>query len=114
MPYCEILTTTKVEKAEEMKLNHEMARIIELIPGKSERWVMTHIEDEARMAFAGTNEEPAAMITVKTFGELLADQYDMLTKEICTSISTALQVPQDRLYVKYEPIYHWGWDGGNF
>ena len=43
MPYCEILTTTKVEKAEEMKLNHEVGRIIEQIPGKSERWVMTHI-----------------------------------------------------------------------
>lgn len=114
MPYLEILTTTKVEKAEEIKLHHELARLIELIPGKSERWVMTHIEDEAKMAFAGSNDEPVAMVTVKTFGELLTEQYDMLTKEICPSLSSALNVPQERLYVKYESINHWGWNGGNF
>ena len=114
MPYCEILTTTKVEKAEEMKLNHEIARIIEQIPGKSERWVMTHIQDETRMAFAGTNAAPAAVITVKTFGELAPEQYDMLTKSFCQSAAQLLKVPSDRLYVTYEPITHWGWDGANF
>lgn len=114
MPYCEIITTSKVEKAEEMKLNHEIARIIEQIPGKSERWVMTHIQDEARMAFAGTNEVPAAMIMVKTFGELTSEQYDMLTKSFCNTVARLLEVPSERLYVTYEPVTHWGWDSANF
>ncbi len=114
MPYCEVITTTKVDKSRDMELSHELARIIELIPGKEERWVMTHIEDQARMAFAGDNEQPCAMITLKTFGELTPEQYDMLTKEMCSSASKLLGVAPDRLYVKYEPIVHWGWNGENF
>lgn len=114
MPYCEVITTEKIEKADEKKLNREIARIIELIPGKSERWVMTHIEDEARMSFAGTGEEPTAMITVKTFGELTGEYYDLLTREFCGELSKLIGVPPDRVYVVYEPITHWGWNKENF
>lgn len=114
MPYCEVLTTTKIGKPEEKALDREIARIIELVPGKSERWVMVHIEDQARMSFAGSCEEPAAMVTLKTFGELEPEMYDLLTQEFCARLSERLHVPRDRIYVVYEPIAYWGWDGKNF
>lgn len=114
MPYCEVITTKKIDKNDEMSLSHELARIIELVPGKSERWVMVHIADEAKMAFAGSNDAPVAMITVRTFGELSAEYYDLLTKEFCAATEKMLAVPADRVYVVYEPIIHWGWNGTNF
>lgn len=114
MPYCEIITTAKIDKQLDMKLSHELARIIELVPGKQERWVMTHIEDEARMSLGGINTENSAMVTLSTFGELTSEQYNMLTKELCASASKLLNVAPDRIYVRYESIIHWGWNGENF
>lgn len=114
MPYCEIITSRKICSDCELLLNREIARIIEQIPGKSERWVMTHMEDEARMCFAGDGEAPSAMITVKTFGKLENTQYDMLTKELCSVVSKLLNLPTDRVYVVYQPIDTWGWNGANF
>lgn len=114
MPYCELITTVKVEKKEEMALSHALAKVIETIPGKTENWVMTHIEDEARMAFAGSNGEPSAMVTVKTFGEPEQKYYDLLTAGFCDRITELLGVPKDRIYVVYEPIQNWGWNGQNF
>ena len=114
MPYFEVQTSTRVPEEKRPALRHELARIIELIPGKSESWVMVHLEDGADMSFAGDGEAPAAMIVLKTFGELDGAQYDMLTRELCASMSERLGVPPDRLYVVYEPITHWGWNGGNF
>lgn len=114
MPYCEILTSCKVSAQTQRLLDKEFGRIIELIPGKSERWVMTHTEDEAKMCFAGDSEAPCAMITVKTFGALTELQYDMLTKEFCSGVSKLLGVPADRIYVVYQPIENWGWHGANF
>lgn len=114
MPYCEVITTKKVDRSCVAEYSHALAEIIEMVPGKSERWVMVHIEDEAKMAFAGADDEPAAMITLKTFGDLDSGQYDMLTREFCAAAERLLSVPADRVYVVYEPIVHWGWNGDNF
>jgi len=114
MPYCELITTNKTEAYDTMSLSHELAKIIEKIPGKEERWVMTHIEGGAKMAFAGCDEKPVALISLKSFGELGAEQYDMLTREFCTMAERLLAVPADRVYVTYEPVMHWGWNGSNF
>ena len=114
MPYCEIITSRKVCSDSEILLSKEFVRIIELIPGKSERWVMTHIEDDARMCFAGNSDDACAMLTVKTFGELTSPQYDMLTKEFCAAVSRLLNLSADRIYVTYQPIKNWGWNGENF
>lgn len=114
MPYCEVITTVKVPAETEMTLNHALTRVIENIPGKTERWVMTHIADEAKMAFAGTNDAPAAMITVKTFGTPEAQYYDVLTKAFCREVAPILGVSPERMYIVYEPIDHWGWNSKNF
>ena len=90
MPYCNIKTNVKVEKKKE--LSKELTKVIELIPGKTENWIMTSIDDEAVMSFAGT-DDPCALITLKTYGE---------------------PIRPDRIYVDHEPIAHWGWNGANF
>ena len=41
MPYCNIKTNVKVEKKKE--LSKELTKVIELIPGKTENWIMTSI-----------------------------------------------------------------------
>lgn len=114
MPYCNIKTTVKVEKDKEMELSHALAKVIGMIPGKTEDWVMTSVDDEAAMAFAGTNELPAALITLKTYGQPEQKYYDMVTKGFCETVSRMLSIPQDRIYVIHEPIAHWGWNGQNF
>lgn len=114
MPYFDIATTQKLTNTSKKQLQQEMGRIIELIPGKSESWLMVQLHDEACLSFAGTADAPAAVVTLKTFGELVSEQYDMLTAEICQRVGTLLQTSSDRIYVIYEPITHWGWNGSNF
>lgn len=114
MPYFDVKTTTSLNAETKENLYHELARIIELVPGKSESWVMVNLADQAQMCFAGISAEPAAAVVLKTFGELEGQYYDLLTKEICSRISPMIGVQPDRLYVTYEPITHWGWNGENF
>ena len=114
MPYCNIKTTVKVEKEKEMEVSHALAKVIELIPGKTENWIMTSIDDEAVLVFAGTNEQPAALITLKTLGEPENKYYDLMTEGFCETVSRMLGISADRIYIIYEPIEHWGWNGRNF
>ena len=111
MPYCNVKTNVKVEKKKE--LSKALTETIELIPGKTENWIMISIDDEAFMTFAGT-EDPTAMITLKTFGQPEQKYYDLVTAGFCKSVSSMLGIPQDRIYISHEPSDLWGWNGGNF
>lgn len=114
MPYFEVQTSTCLKKETQDALYHELGRIMELVPGKSEQWVMVHLEENAKMCFSGNSQAPAAAIVVKTFHELEEQYYDLLTAELCKSAAQLLGVDSKRIYVIYEPISHWGWDSGNF
>ena len=111
MPYCNVKTNVKVEKKEE--LSKALTKIIELIPGKTENWIMTSIDDDSFMTFAGS-DEPTAMITLKTFGQPAQKYYDMVTEKFCAAVSSMLGIREDRIYISNEPSQHWGWNGGNF
>ena len=91
MPYCNVKTNVKVEKKKE--LSKALTKTIERIPGKTENWIMTSIDDEAFMTFAGS-EEPTAMITLKTFGKPAQKYYDMVTAGFCETVSNMLQQKQ--------------------
>ena len=48
MPYIKTSTTVKVTKEMEKALTEEYGKAIELIPGKSEEWLMLNLSDECR------------------------------------------------------------------
>ncbi len=114
MPYFHIRTNRAVEEASKEALYQELGRIIELIPGKSAGWVMTGLDAEADLCFAQDSSQPAAMVLLKSMGGLESRQYDLLTEELCAAVHRLLDIPPDRIYVTYESIAHWGWNGKNF
>ena len=114
MPFIDLKTTAKISEDKEKNLTEEFGKIITLIPGKSERWLMLNFNDECRMAFSGTNDKDTAYINVELLGSTTDAVYDNLTRAICDTVSTVLNVPSDRIYVKYEECEHWGFAGENF
>lgn len=114
MPYFEVKTSLVLEKEKKEALYSELGRIIELIPGKSASWVMTVLEENAGIHFAGDSEQPAAMVLFRSLGDMEKTHYELLTAEICASISKLLGIGLDRIYVMYESITYWGWNGKNF
>ena len=113
MPYIELKTNVKIEDSVKADLHKMFGREIELIPGKTEKWLMTAAEGEVSMSFAGS-DEPCVFVTVSIFGAASPEAYDALTASLCEKVSAALSIPADRIYVKYEEVSTWGWNGMNF
>ena len=114
MPYIETKTSAKVTKEKELALKEALGKAIELIPGKSERWLMLNLIDECRMALAGTTEPDVAMVEVDIFGTSTDDAFDALTARICKVVNEIIGINKDRIYVKYREVDRWGWNGMNF
>ena len=113
MPFIQTKTNVSISKEQEMSLKTAFGKAIELIPGKSERWLMLGFSDNERMWFVG-DDAPLAYISVKLFGSASDSAYDALTANLTEIVSSELGVSASRIYVKYEEIDHWGWNGSNF
>ncbi len=111
MPYIKVATNASGIDAE--RIEKKLGEAISLIPGKTERWLMTKVEDGVKMAFAGT-EEPCVMAEVSLFGSASRDAYDRLTAELCRVLAEETGAPENSVYVKYEETGVWGWSGSNF
>lgn len=113
MPYIEVKTNVQVNEVTKENLHRILGKKIALIPGKTERWLMTDVAGDKSMSFGG-DSAGCAMVEVALFGKAADEAYDALTAAICESVGEALCISGDRVYVKYEEVSHWGWNGMNF
>ncbi len=114
MPYIDLKTTVKISAENEETLRKEFGKIITLIPGKTEAWLMLNFDDKRRMAFKGNADSDTAIVSVDLLGTASEKAYADMTHAICTTVSYVLGVPFNRVYVKYAEYSHWGYAGENF
>ena len=114
MPFINSKISIKITSEEKDIIKTKLGSAIELIPGKSEDWLMVGFEDECSLYFKGKASEKIAFIEVKIFGTTSKEAYSMLTSEICNIYNDVLGIPKDKIYVKYEEVSNWGWNGNNF
>ena len=114
MPFINSKVTVPLSDVERDTLKAKLGQAISLVPGKSEAWLMVGFEDNYSLYFKGKKEAKLAFVEVKIFGGASDEAYDKLTGEICRIYEEVLGIPQDKIYVKYEEVEHWGWNGSNF
>lgn len=113
MPYISVKTPFRTEKQAAEKMKAEFGKAIELLPGKTERWLMVSFDSQDEMFFAGSSS-PSAIAEISVFGKAKPEYYEKLTAEVCRIISENTDIPPDRIYVKYSETDNWGFNGTNF
>ncbi|MCM1498704.1 MAG: phenylpyruvate tautomerase MIF-related protein [Clostridium sp.] len=113
MPFIDSKVNVSVSAEQEKELKTRLGQIISLIPGKSEAWLMTGFQDNYHLYFRGDNSQPTAFIEVKVFGGNNPAAFEAMTAEICKIFNDVLGVAMDHIYIKYEAVSEWGWNGGN-
>lgn len=114
MPFISSKVSIAMEEQQREELKDKLGKIIAIIPGKSEEWLMIEFADQCDLSFRGKRRQPAAFIEVKVFGDIPEECLGKLTKEICLAYTEVLQIDPTNIYVKYEEVYKWGWNGANF
>ena len=92
MPFINSKVTVKMSPETKERVKSRLGEAIAIIPGKSESWLMVGFEDEYDLYFKGNRDKETAFVEVKIFGSASAD----------------------RIYIKYEEVANWGWNGNNF
>lgn len=114
MPMIATKTNVTISPDAELRLKNELGKAISILSGKSEQWLMLSFEDNQHLYFHGDGSEPIAYIEVKAFGKIDYAQSNKLTAKICEIFGNALGIDASNIYVKYEEVEMWGWNGSNF
>ncbi len=113
MPYINAKTNVAISKETEIEIKKKLGKAIELIPGKSENWLMVSLEERCSLYFKGRSDNAIAFVEVKLFGSADDGAYDKLTAAVTKILKEELNIAPDQIYVKYEEVSHWGWNGNN-
>lgn len=113
MPCIQVTTNKELpaEKQEQMKIR--FGKAIELLPRKSEKWLMCIFRPKCGVWFHGESGD-AAFLEVDVFGALDREACNALTKELMAIASSELDIAEDQIYIKYSETPNWGWAGKNF
>lgn len=114
MPFISLKTSVNLSKEKEELLRQRLGEIIEIIPGKSEEWLMIGFEDNYKLHFKGEELLKGAFINLKIFGKTTKEIYAQLTKELCSLLNEVLEIPRDKIFITYDEVENWGWNGENF
>ena len=114
MPYLRTRVNTPVNEEKTASLRRLFGEAISILPGKTERWLMVDIEENASLSLAGDGSRPLAMLEVELFGKSTPEAYQALTARLTEICEEVLGVAPDGVYVKYAEVEHWGFAGSNF
>ena len=114
MPFINSKISTSLTEAQETEIKTRLGQAIQTIPGKSESWLMVGFEPDYKLYFRGSNAEPMAMVEVSVYGSENPAAFSKLTGQICDIFNDVLGISPDHVYVKYQAVSNWGWNGDNF
>ena len=111
MPFVQI-STSKKSVLENNLLQKEISRMISDLTGKPEDFVMTMIQSDSKMTFAGS-EDPCCFVRLKSIGSL---NQALMSKSLCELISSKTNIKANRIYIEFADVKasNWGFNNSTF
>ena len=107
MPYISLKTNHKLTLRQENTIKSKSGELISLIPGKTEKALMIHMEDDQIMYFKG-EETPCMMIEINLYKSAKFDDKKKLTEAMIQMIHETTKIEADNIYVIFHEFDHWG------
>lgn len=114
MPFVNAKVTVELNNDKKNSLKEKIARALETHLGKSENVLMVGFEDNYCLYFKGNMHADSAFIEIAYLGKASPDKLNSLTYELTNAFSSVLGITQSRIYIKYEEVTYWGFNGSNF
>ena len=111
MPLIQVNTSSKSVLDSEL-LQKEISKMVADLTGKSENYVMTMIQSNTQMTFAGT-DEPCCFIKLKSIGSI---KPSLMSKSLCELISSKTNIKTNRIYIEFKDVKasNWGYNSSTF
>ena len=101
-----------VDVEQEFKIKSRLGKAIEILPGLSEKFLLTGIESNCALYLRG-EKIPTAYVEVSVFGNEIHLGYEKFSLAVTEIFVDVLNIPPQNVYIKFSDIAAWS-VGGNF
>lgn len=112
MPFIDSKITLSVSEEKKEIIKNKLGQLVSIL-NKPESFLMVGIEDEYDLYMGGNKLEKGAYVAVSLFGTASSAAYEKMTGEICRLYEEELGIPGRSVYVTYQGVKDWGWNGSN-
>ena len=113
MPFIDSKVTTALTEEKKEANKSELGQAISIM-GKGESFLMVGFEESYDLFMGGKKLDLGAFVSVRVLGQVNPAACDKMTAEICRIYQEQLDIPGKNVYVTYQGIADWGWNGSNF
>ena len=115
MPAIKVTFSGSADKAKKETLALSLSKVLAKTMNKPEAYVQAIIEDGATIAFGGSADS-SAFVVVRGIGGFSPEVNKALSKGLCSSLSEALGIKPERIYINFECFKgsDWGWNSSTF
>ena len=112
MPFIQINTSSKSVINNDDVFQKDISKIVAELTGKPETYVMTILQRDTKMTFAGS-DEPCCFIKFKSIGSLTPSR---MSKSLCELIASRTNINADRIYIEFTDVKasNWGFNSSTF
>lgn len=116
MPYIDSCFSAKLTVEKKEKIKSKLGKAVELLSGKSEKFLFIRLHDSETLYFEGNELENGAIVEIKMIGTKNRDEKDALTNRICKIYNKYLSINPKNIYVIFTEATseNWGWNGELF
>tara|TARA_Y100001968_G_scaffold276651_1_gene271065 strand:+ start:375 stop:713 length:339 start_codon:yes stop_codon:yes gene_type:complete len=111
MPLIQINTSSKSVLNNDL-LQKEISKLVSDLTKKPESYVMTMMQSDCSMTFAGS-DEPCCFINLKSIGSLNPSS---MSSSLCDLISSRSNIKTNRIYIEFNDVQgsNWGFNSSTF
>lgn len=113
MPFIDSKVTAALTEEKKERIKSELGEAISIM-GKGENFLMVGFEENYDLFMGGKKLDLGAFVSVRVFGGVNPSACDKMTARICQIYQEQLGIPGQNVYVTYQGISDWGWNGSNF
>lgn len=113
MPYIDCKLTKKLTEEQKETLKSELGKAISAMH-KPESYLMVGILDGYDLWFGGKKLDNGAFVDIKAFGAVNSSDCEKMTASVCNLLNKVAGTDGSAVYVTYQGVKDWGWNGGNF
>lgn len=113
MPFIDCKFTQQLTPDEKENIKCGLGKLISLMH-KPESYLMIGIADNYDLYFAGRKLEAGAYIAISAFGNPKSSDCDKMTSAVCELLKSELGINGTSVYITYQGIENWGFNGNNF
>ncbi len=112
MPFIQINTSLKSVVDNDDLFQKHISKMVADLTGKPEDYVMTMIQKDTKMTFAGS-DEPCCFIRIKSIGSLNPAAMSQSLSEL---IASKTNINTNRIYIEFIDVKatNWGFNGSTF